>query len=312
LKSIQYLQRAQIDIVKWDQCIETAPNGLIYGYSFYLDHMAENWDALVLEDYEAVMPLPWKKKWGIRYVYTPMFLQRLGVFGSNIDSSIEQDFYKRAANHFSFIDLMTNASVYGQSWKTRQRNNFIIPINRSYVEIRQHYSAECTKNIRKAVNRNCSFTRDITIGQVIDLFRDAYGHYSPQINDEIYQRLSGLAETAIAHEKLMVCGVKDAKDQTILFGALIFIFGNRLYYIAGAPTKAGRNARATYYFIDQLLKQFAGNPLVFDFEGSDIPEVAAFYNRFGPQQETYYHSMYNGLPWWIRWAKRKSLKSTTS
>lgn len=306
MNSIQYLQREQIDIVKWDQCIESAPNGLIYGYSFYLDHLAEHWDALVLGDYEAVMPLPWKKKWGIKYGYTPMFLQRLGIFGSNIASSIEQDFYKQATNHFSFIDLMTNAPVYGHSWKTHPRNNFTIPLNRSYVAIRQSYSEECTKNIRKAVKRNCVFTKDITIDQIIDMYRAAYGHYSPQISDEIYQRLSGLSQAAVEREQLIVCGVADAKDQAILFGALIFICRNRLYYIAGAPTEAGRNARATYYFIDQLLQQFAGNPLIFDFEGSDIPKVAAFFNRFGPQQETYYHSMYNGLPWWIRWAKRIS------
>jgi hypothetical protein len=68
---IRYLQRDQIDTVQWDNCIGNAPNGLIYGHSFYLDRMAVNWDALVLNDYEAVMPLPWKKKWGIYYLAHP-------------------------------------------------------------------------------------------------------------------------------------------------------------------------------------------------------------------------------------------------
>ena len=61
---IKYLQYKEIDKAKWDVCITNAPNGLIYGYSFYLDCMARRWDALVLGDYEAVMPLTWNKKYG--------------------------------------------------------------------------------------------------------------------------------------------------------------------------------------------------------------------------------------------------------
>ena len=60
---IQYLSHKEINKTKWDACILNAPNGLIYPYSFYLDHMAKNWDALVFGDYEAVMPLTWNKKY---------------------------------------------------------------------------------------------------------------------------------------------------------------------------------------------------------------------------------------------------------
>ncbi|MEI9956106.1 MAG: hypothetical protein WDM90_07350 [Ferruginibacter sp.] len=43
---------------------------LIYAQSFYLDAMAANWDAIVFNDYEAVMPLTWKKEMG-DYVFVP-------------------------------------------------------------------------------------------------------------------------------------------------------------------------------------------------------------------------------------------------
>jgi len=70
---LSYLPYKQIDKVKWDACIRHSMNRLIYAESVYLDHMAVNWDAIVLNDYEAVMPLPWKKKLGIRYLYQPSF-----------------------------------------------------------------------------------------------------------------------------------------------------------------------------------------------------------------------------------------------
>ena len=88
MENIRYLERRDIDKSKWDACISKAPNQNIYGYAAYLDTMAVNWDALIINDYEAVLPLPWKKKFGICYLYTPRFTSPLAVYGQ-IPSSIE-------------------------------------------------------------------------------------------------------------------------------------------------------------------------------------------------------------------------------
>ena len=61
---IEYLTRDKIDINKWDECVNKASNGVIYARSIYLDKVCTNWDALVINNYELVMPLPWRKKWG--------------------------------------------------------------------------------------------------------------------------------------------------------------------------------------------------------------------------------------------------------
>ena len=52
VSDIRYLERNEIDTIKWDNCIGNAFNGLIYARSFYLDAMAENWSALVAGDYQ--------------------------------------------------------------------------------------------------------------------------------------------------------------------------------------------------------------------------------------------------------------------
>src|SRR5579864_8810325 len=100
---IRYLKRPDIDTGRWDGCIHQAGNSLIYGYHYYLDHMAAGqWDALVLDDYEAVMPLPWRRKFGIRYLYQPAFTQQLGIFSKTpipVDS-----FLAEAKRHFRFAE----------------------------------------------------------------------------------------------------------------------------------------------------------------------------------------------------------------
>ena len=94
IANIQHLIHSEIDKIKWDACIDKARNGLIYGYSIYLDHMAKHWNGLVLNDYETVMPLIWNKKYGITYCYQPPFTQQFGLFGDLQESNLESLFKK--------------------------------------------------------------------------------------------------------------------------------------------------------------------------------------------------------------------------
>src|SRR5690349_15942560 len=103
--NIQYITHQNIDRAKWDTCIDNASNGLIYGYSFYLDHMAKHWDALVLNDYESVMPLTWNKKYGFHYLYQPPFVASSGVFGNDISELTVTNFLNAIPPRFKLIEI---------------------------------------------------------------------------------------------------------------------------------------------------------------------------------------------------------------
>src|SRR5258706_6599463 len=106
--TIQYILRDNIDTSKWDNCIDTADNGLIYAYSFYLDNMAKHWDALVLNDYEAVMTLTCNSKYGIAYLYQPFLMTQLGVFGHNITAELLESFFHQIPSRFKYWDFYLN------------------------------------------------------------------------------------------------------------------------------------------------------------------------------------------------------------
>ena len=68
---IKFVQHKNVDTDKWDECIKKSVNSLPYAFSWYLDIVVEHWDALVLNDYEAVFPLPSKQKISIKvFLYT--------------------------------------------------------------------------------------------------------------------------------------------------------------------------------------------------------------------------------------------------
>src|SRR6185503_15114532 len=115
-----------------------SPSGLIYAHSWYLDHMAENWDALVMGDYEAVMPLTWKRKFGFSYLYQPFLTAQLGVFSHGNRTVSNEElvnlFINMIPRHFRLIEINLNdQNEFNKDDKRFQSHaNFTLNLDRSY------------------------------------------------------------------------------------------------------------------------------------------------------------------------------------
>ena len=107
---IYFVKRNQIDEEKYNNCIATSLQSRMYAYSWYLDIVADNWNVLVLDDYEAVMPLPFHKKFLISYISQPFFTQQLGVFSKeNITEETIQFFLNTIPKKYLKIALQFNS-----------------------------------------------------------------------------------------------------------------------------------------------------------------------------------------------------------
>jgi hypothetical protein len=291
--SIQVLPSDKIDKSKWDACVRTDPGALIYFYSWYLDSMAASWSGIVVDDYRAVMPLPTKSKLGVQIVAIPAFVQRLGVAG-DYNKELETRLYQEALSFKSLIQYAASEeSLFPESHK-RRRTNFIQPLDKSYEELAAAFTPACRKNINKSEKRGCVLSDDLHPTDVISLYRSTYGTLAAY-TAEHFSRLEKMTEHALANGQCHVAGVKDSKGELVYAGMLLDD-GKRLYYILGAPSLKGRAMRATYFFINEMIRKFAGSGKIFDFEGSDIPDVASFYQSFSPQTEYYYQFYINNYP----------------
>ena len=72
---VQLVHRKDIDTERWNDIISQSAGETLYAYAWYLDSAADNWSALIMEDYRFIMPLIWRKKFGIKYAYHPNFLE---------------------------------------------------------------------------------------------------------------------------------------------------------------------------------------------------------------------------------------------
>ena len=83
MSEYNYVPNSHLDRVKWDYCISNSFNHRIYGLSWYLDLVSENWDAIVYGDYKAVFPVIFKNRILFKTYYHPFFAQQLGLFISH-------------------------------------------------------------------------------------------------------------------------------------------------------------------------------------------------------------------------------------
>lgn len=300
---IQYRQRSQIDPVRWDRCIHDAPNGLIYATSLYLDHMAGQWDAVVVGDYEAVMPLPWKRKLGIKYLYWVPFTQQLGVFAA-VAPAAEQvrAMLDVALQHFNYGELFFNYANTGIPFAAA-RTNLVLPLSPGYEQLRAGYKNDLLKNLGKAGKTTLHYHHAVNLSLVLQAFRENYREQIGVMKASDYERFEKLCTKASEQGLVITRGVQGPGGEW-LSTALLFRYKERLYLLHSSTIPAGRKVAANHFLLDQLIREFAGSTLLLDFEGSDLPGVAHFYRNFGSTDQAYFVYRFNTLPWWIKWLRR--------
>lgn len=293
----------RIDAAKWDNCIVKTEANRIYAKHIYLQHLADNWSGLVMNDYTAVMPIIWRKKWGIRYAYDAPFIQQSGLFGTYSSDDLKQA-VAATMGYVKYGDLYLNHTNKVQSFlpTARSATNLIIPLDLDYKTISQNYNNHLKSKLRKASTQSLQYLPGDDIELAVNTYRQLYAPRFPSVTAINYQRLMQVAKQLFIQRQCFIRSVTD-KVNNLLAVALFLKDENRIYNILPSTTEEGRRVSAMHFLINNIIQEFAGTPLIFDFEGSDVPGIRAFYQSFGAANEPYYHLHYNHLPIPIRWLK---------
>ena len=296
---IRYLKHEDIDPAKWDACIERAANGLIYAYSFYLDHMSPSWDGLILGDYEAVMPLTWRKKFGIRYLYQPAFVAHAGVFGNNLHEKIIDEFIAAIPKKFKLIEINLNAgNIFSASPKFEHlRKNYVLPLNAPYETLYDNYRGNVRADIKKAQASGCIVKTGIPAAEIIQLAKEQLNTVVRLRENDLLQ-FRDLCTYLQEQKKAITYGVFN--NNGLLASGIFFFSHHRAYYIIAGNHPAGKTKGASAFLMDRFIQDHASSKLVLDFEGGDIKSLAFFFSRFGANLETYPALRIDRLPWYIK------------
>ena len=290
---LQWINNAAIDKERYNACIDRCEWGKVYALSWYLDLLTDNqWELLVYGDYEYVMPVPFRKKFGLRYTYRPNFCQQLGVFGSNrVTHDMLKNFLKALKKRYYHIHYPLNHANFNE-WPSSskesylvRRTNLVLDLSRSYEEIAANYSRDLKKNLKKAQNAGLGFQQDIETKEVISIYKGAWQskNYIPEKDYSNYFKVIEFSKKIGISTNLGII----FNGKTVA-SCCIFKYKNRIYYPFSGITPEGRNNSAIALLIDNIISINSNSNSYFDFEGSDIESVRFFYEKFRPSNESYF------------------------
>lgn len=284
---LKYLTYQNIDKEKWDKCISNSLNHLVYAESWYLDIVCpEKWNALILNDYEAVMPLPLKSKMGLTYVQQPIWTQQLGVFSTTeITPKVIDNFLKSIPKKMAMVSLNMNEHNFIENYNLSAKTNLILDLNNSYEELKTNFSSNTKRNCNKAAKSN--LTTDLSSKDVAGFINFFKTNIQNPISDYHYNTLQKLVEYAVDKNKGVIALVK--LDDEIIAASFILKSENRLIYRTGTSSKKGKELNAMFLLVNAIIQQYANTKYQLDFEGSEIGGVARFYSGFGASNAPYYY-----------------------
>lgn len=260
---------------------------MIYAESWYLNLVCpEGWDALVLEDYQAVMPLPLKSKLGLSYIQQPIWTQQLGIFSiASITEEVVLKFIKSVPKKFKFLSSNLNYSNTCSSLPLILKTNLILELGLSYDEIKSSYSSNTKRNINKAakndiqLNFNCE-----NINSFIDFVKSTLDSPLPENDITILNQI--IKESLVSDNGFIITASQNNKVTAACF---ILKSDNRLIYRVARSNKEGKESKAMFLIVDELIKKYSNSNYTLDFEGSEIKGIARFYESFGAEKEPYYY-----------------------
>lgn len=295
MPDIRIIPSKDIDRQKWDECVAQNENGLIYARSFYLDAMAENWSAVVVDDYRIIMPLTWRSKFGISYLSKEIFMQQLGVIGKANDTETI-DVIASALKKFSLYGRMSFNFSNDVSFlqKATSHINFVLDLNKPYETVFKNYVESLQRNIRRAVKNNVQIT-----GASNEEAAKAYQDYV-----STFMNTNEVAKVFLKFKKMFhhapenfFISRKAVDTSGNTFSICLWLRDNkRIYNLMPTTFPTGKDKVAMPLLLDNIIQEYCGQNMLFDFEGSELPGIRKFYEKFSPVNQPYSVYQYNRIP----------------
>jgi len=276
--TIQYIPHEEIDKVKWNSCVHYATNGNVFGYKWYLDTVAKEWDALVEGDYESIMPLFITEKPDL--LEQPSLLREAGIYSINLLSQKRtQAFINAIPEQYTNIHIQLNEGIQltaEPAWNTHNLTNHQLFLMEPYEALREKFSPEVLSQLKSDDRKQLLPSSNIKPEKIAQLFKD--NNPVNAANDRAFHAYQRIMYNALHRGWGATFGVTSKEKELLSAGFFIYSQG-RMMQLLATTTSKGKALGAYDYLIDNILQSHAGRPMVLDFNTADpLPK------RFGAKE----------------------------
>lgn len=282
---IQQVHRDYINEKKWNALLMKYRQTHPYVSLHYLNAVCKHWSALVFGDYEAVLPFCWNKKWNIKYVYQPPFLQQMLYVGPELTEAQTEKVQQILYTQFSFIDYKVNIPL-----SINTRKNYVLDLNKPYETLRKNYSSQTKKNLKAA---EANIVQQFSIEQFIEFYTI---NTVPKISNwkkEFSIVQEHLLNTLHKNNELLLFGAEH-EGRLEAVSAVVSTPGNLVHLMTSSSAK-GREIHGTSAIVDFIIQHYSNQEILLDFEGSELEGIARFNEGFGAVLKPYYELKSNKL-----------------
>jgi len=312
---IQILPPSELDKAKWDHTVFESANGRFFAAYDYLQHMAPDWNGLVIGDYEAVLPLIYNTKYRIRYLAALPFVRQLGMIGrlpqqmqtaaaTKAIFEIIHDFAKYGDICFNELneDLLGGAGLVGT---TQALPNYELNLNKGLSILTGGYQKSLQGKLRRLQKEAALQWLAADPHEVIGAYQQMLSVKTELDLKADFKKLHHLVEQPFgkAHFSAYQVRKKSSHHPVLLQG----IYGkdkHRVYKFMTVISPEGRKEQAGIFALNELIARYVSRDYKLDFMGSGLPGVRSFIESFGALNKPYFLYHFNHLPWPLRLVKK--------
>jgi hypothetical protein len=299
---IRYLKHHEIDKAKWDKCCSNAGNRFWFCKSWFLDLVSPNWHGIVSDNYETIMAVPVKRKFGINYIIQPFMMPQGGIVAtSKLSPQDIHSFIQKIPSIYKYVNLFLNFSNIPFESKLIKniRKNHYLKLNLPYSALRKNYSERVRVNMKTAIKSGN------TVEEFGDLsvFIQFYKQYSTWLSPSQIDRHLKLVHTCFEKKTGRILLTQIGSNE-ITSGAFFFIEDKQVIVVLAFSSPRGKETCSMNLLYDKIISLYAEIDYEVDFTGSSMPGVAHFLEGFGAKSDSYPHICINNLPWYLKLFKK--------
>lgn len=279
---IKRLTYEEIDWQKYQNCLESSEQKIYSAEKKYLDLLLhQNWEILVYNDYEAVMPIPLARKWGFNFVVMPLQTQQLGIFSEKDNSEINKSFLEFFQKNYKVFYYAFNAK---NEFKTlfKSRKNYKL-FSEDYESVKKKYSIHRRRNVRitDVLQDKIKFSEAENLNHSESFFiENVIGFTNSSLKKRAFENMKNfLSQNLLKVYELYF-------DGELASQAYLIQSEKEDFLVNFINDKKFSKYNLSSIILDQIFRKNIEKK-DFNFHGSNISEIAEFYRRFGAIEENY-------------------------
>lgn len=279
---IRYIKHDEISKLKWDRCISQSFNGIVYAYSWYLDIVSYQWDALVLGDYEAVMPITHKATYGILKIIQPQYAPQLGVFTSKrLDIDLVNAFIHAVPKRIrkAKINLNTFNKASSENYRIKSGNVYELDLIEPYKKLYLKFSNEAKQAIKNSKVQKVSIIKSLNLKEFLLLKKNSANN--PLTFDQL-NTLRRIIPFCANHNIGNTYGAYNDKNELVA-GAFFMKSHQKAICLVAACSNEGLLVNADYALFNYYLKENSSKNITLDFGIPAINEIDKLSRDFNAQ-----------------------------